>query len=141
MPGCALASCYAYTTWSISRYLGVQNALNLDNVEALQWDYRFRHSAPITGVPFLITAGTRCSADAAHLEMGLVAVSPSHNSSGATVMIGHACIQPHDGAPVISDAGTQRHARRRPHADAPRGAGRAAQVELTYRSAGDDRLQ
>ena len=33
--------------------------LNIENVEAVQYDYRFRDTAPVTGVPFVPTLGVR----------------------------------------------------------------------------------
>ena len=35
------------------------NVLFTENVEAVEYDYRFRESAPVTGVPFLPTLGVR----------------------------------------------------------------------------------
>jgi hypothetical protein len=37
----------------------VQNVLNVENVEASEWDYRYRESAPVTSVPLLPTIGIR----------------------------------------------------------------------------------
>jgi hypothetical protein len=50
---------WLYNTWSLGLYVDVQNALNLENVEATQYDYRFRDSSPITSVPFVPTLGIR----------------------------------------------------------------------------------
>jgi hypothetical protein len=50
---------WVFNTWMIGVYLDVQNALNVDNVEATRWDYRYRESAPVTGVPFVPTLGVR----------------------------------------------------------------------------------
>jgi TonB family protein len=50
---------WLFELWSMGLYLDVQNVLNADNVEAIQWDYRYRESAPITGVPILPTIGIR----------------------------------------------------------------------------------
>jgi TonB family protein len=50
---------WLYNTWSLGVYLDVQNVLNLDNVEATQYDYRFRESSPITSVPIVPTLGVR----------------------------------------------------------------------------------
>jgi len=50
---------WVFNTWLLGLYLDIQNVLNLDNVEATQWDYRYRDSAPVTSVPFLPTLGIK----------------------------------------------------------------------------------
>jgi TonB family protein len=50
---------WLFDTWSLGLYLDVQNLFARDNVEAIQYDYRFRASAPVTSVPFLPTLGIR----------------------------------------------------------------------------------
>lgn len=50
---------WLYNTWSLGLYLDVQNVFNAENVEATEYDYRFRDSAPVTGVPILPTIGIR----------------------------------------------------------------------------------
>jgi hypothetical protein len=50
---------WLYDTWSLGVYLDILNVLNLENEEAIQFDYRFRDSAPITSVPFVPTLGVR----------------------------------------------------------------------------------
>ncbi len=50
---------WLFNTWSMGVYLDVQNALNVENVEATQYDYRFRESAPVTGVPIIPSLGVR----------------------------------------------------------------------------------
>ena len=50
---------WAFDTWSISAYLDVQNVLNAENVEATQYDYRFRDSAPITSLPLVPSLGLK----------------------------------------------------------------------------------
>ncbi len=50
---------WLFERWSLGLYLDVQNVTNAANVEAVQWDYRFRQSAPITGIPLLPTIGIR----------------------------------------------------------------------------------
>jgi TonB family protein len=50
---------WVFKTWMFGIYVDIQNALNIENVEATQYDYRFRESAPITGVPFVPTIGIR----------------------------------------------------------------------------------
>lgn len=50
---------WLFKLWSFGLYLDIQNLFNADNVEATQWDYRYRESAPVSGVPFLPTLGVR----------------------------------------------------------------------------------
>ena len=50
---------WLFDTWSMGLYLDIQNAYNAKNVEATEYDYRFRESAPVTGIPFLPTIGIR----------------------------------------------------------------------------------
>lgn len=50
---------WLFHRWSLGLYLDVINVLNTKNVEAIQYDYRFRHSSPITSFPFLPTLGVR----------------------------------------------------------------------------------
>ena len=50
---------WLYNTWSIGAYIDVINVLNWKNVEATEYDYRYRETAPVTGVPFLPTIGIR----------------------------------------------------------------------------------
>jgi TonB family protein len=50
---------WLFKLWSMGLYVDVQNLLNATNVEAIQWDYRYRHSAPVSGVPLLPTIGVR----------------------------------------------------------------------------------
>lgn len=50
---------WLFNTWSMGVYLDVQNVLNVENVEATQYDYRFRDSAPVTSVPIVPTLGVR----------------------------------------------------------------------------------
>jgi hypothetical protein len=50
---------WVFDTWMIGAYLDIQNVLNVENVEATQYDYRRRESAPVTSVPFLPTIGVR----------------------------------------------------------------------------------
>lgn len=50
---------WTFQTWSIGLYLDIINVLNTKNVEAIQYDYRFRESSPITSFPFLPTLGVR----------------------------------------------------------------------------------
>ena len=50
---------WVFDTWMIGAYLDIQNLFNVENVEATQYDYRRRESAPVTSVPFLPTLGVR----------------------------------------------------------------------------------
>ena len=50
---------WLYKTWSLGLYLDIINVSNAENVEATQYDYRFRQSAPITSFPILPTLGVR----------------------------------------------------------------------------------
>jgi TonB family protein len=50
---------WLFELWSMGLYLDVQNVFNVGNVEAIEWDYRYRESAPVTGVPILPTIGIR----------------------------------------------------------------------------------
>lgn len=50
---------WLFDLWSMGLYLDVQNVFNVANVEAVEWDYRYRESAPVTGVPILPTIGVR----------------------------------------------------------------------------------
>jgi hypothetical protein len=50
---------WLFELWSLGLYLDVQNVFNVANVEAVEWDYRYRESAPVTGVPILPTIGIR----------------------------------------------------------------------------------
>jgi TonB family protein len=50
---------WLYERWSLGLYLDVINVANFENVEATEYDYRFRESAPITSFPILPTLGIR----------------------------------------------------------------------------------
>jgi len=50
---------WVFDTWMIGAYLDVQNVMNIENHEALQYDYRFRETSPVTSVPILPTVGVR----------------------------------------------------------------------------------
>jgi TonB family protein len=50
---------WLYNTWSIGAYIDIINVMNFKNVEATEYDYRFRESAPITSFPILPTLGLR----------------------------------------------------------------------------------
>ncbi|MEJ7598810.1 MAG: TonB-dependent receptor, partial [Kofleriaceae bacterium] len=50
---------WLYDTWSLGVYLDVINVANFENVEAFEYDYRFREKAPVTSFPILPTLGVR----------------------------------------------------------------------------------
>ncbi len=50
---------WLFNTWSLGAYLDIINVANLQNVEAFQYDYRFKEKAPITSYPILPTLGIR----------------------------------------------------------------------------------
>lgn len=50
---------WLFNNWSLSAYLDIQNLYNAKNVEAIQHDYRYRDTAPVTSVPFLPTLGVK----------------------------------------------------------------------------------
>jgi TonB family protein len=50
---------WLYQRWSLGLYLDVINALNFKNAEAIQYDYRYQHSAPVRSFPFLPDLGVK----------------------------------------------------------------------------------
>jgi TonB family protein len=50
---------WLFDTWMLGAYIDVQNVLDAENVEAYEYDYRFRETAPVTGVPIFPTIGIR----------------------------------------------------------------------------------
>ncbi|HTE54542.1 MAG TPA: TonB family protein [Kofleriaceae bacterium] len=50
---------WVFDTWMIGAYLDVQNVMNIENHEAIQYDYRYRAASPVTSVPILPTVGVR----------------------------------------------------------------------------------
>jgi hypothetical protein len=50
---------WVFDAWDLSFYLDVQNIENAMNAEFTTWDYRFRESAPVPGLPILPTFGLR----------------------------------------------------------------------------------
>lgn len=50
---------WVFDYFTIGAYLDIQNLLNIANVEAVNYDYRFREKAPVAGIPFLPTLGVR----------------------------------------------------------------------------------
>ncbi len=50
---------WTFDTWQIGVYLDVINVYNAENAEATQYDYRFRQTAPVRGVPIVPTLGVK----------------------------------------------------------------------------------
>ena len=50
---------WLYRTWTLGLYLDVINIFDRANVEAIQYDYRYRQSSPITSYPILPTLGVK----------------------------------------------------------------------------------
>jgi hypothetical protein len=50
---------WLFERWSLGVYLDIINVTNRKNVEALQYDYRFRQSSPVTSFPILPTLGLK----------------------------------------------------------------------------------
>ena len=50
---------WLFDTWSMGLYLDVINVTNATNVEAIQYDFRYRQSSPVTSFPILPTLGVR----------------------------------------------------------------------------------
>jgi TonB family protein len=50
---------WIFKTWSFGVYLDIINVLNIENTEAIQYDYRFRHSFPVTSFPIIPDIGVR----------------------------------------------------------------------------------
>ena len=50
---------WLFDTWSIGVYLDVINVTNATNVEAIQYDYRYRNTSPVTSFPILPTLGVK----------------------------------------------------------------------------------
>jgi TonB family protein len=50
---------WLFDTWSLALYLDIINVTNRSNTEAIQYDYRFRESAPVSSFPFLPTLGIK----------------------------------------------------------------------------------
>lgn len=50
---------WLFETWSLGLYVDVINAINRKNTEAIQYDYRYRESSPVTSFPILPTLGVR----------------------------------------------------------------------------------
>ena len=52
---------WIFKLWRFSAYLDVQNVYNAENPEATLWDYRFKKSGPLPGLPILPTLGLKGS--------------------------------------------------------------------------------
>jgi TonB family protein len=50
---------WLYERWSLGLYLDIINVANFENIEGVEYDYRFRESAPITSFPIFPTLGIR----------------------------------------------------------------------------------
>lgn len=50
---------WLFERWTFGVYLDIINVTNRTNVEAIQYDYRFRNSSPVTSFPFLPTLGVK----------------------------------------------------------------------------------
>ncbi|HEX4451973.1 MAG TPA: TonB family protein [Kofleriaceae bacterium] len=50
---------WLFNRWSFGVYLDIINVLDQTNVEAVQYDYRYRDSAPITSFPFVPDLGVK----------------------------------------------------------------------------------
>lgn len=56
-----LEKTWIFDLWRFSLYLDIQNVYNAENPEATLYDYRFRESGPLQGLPFLPTLGIKGS--------------------------------------------------------------------------------
>jgi len=50
---------WLYDTWSLGLYIDIINVTNRKNTEAVQYDYRYRDSSPVTSFPILPTLGVK----------------------------------------------------------------------------------
>ena len=50
---------WLFDTWSLGLYLDIINVTNATNVEAVQYDFRYRQSSPVSGFPILPTLGLK----------------------------------------------------------------------------------
>lgn len=50
---------WLFERWSLGLYLDIINVTNRKNTEALQYDYRYRQSSPVTSFPILPTLGLK----------------------------------------------------------------------------------
>src|SRR5262249_15209611 len=52
---------FVFKSWTLTLYLDVQNVYNAKNVESIFYDYRFRESFELPGIPILPILGVRAS--------------------------------------------------------------------------------
>jgi hypothetical protein len=50
---------FTFSLWTLGVYLDVQNVLDAENPESTAYDYRYRDSAPVRGLPILPVLGLR----------------------------------------------------------------------------------
>ena len=50
---------WLFERWSLGVYLDIINVTNRENTEAVQYDYRYRQSSPVTSFPILPTLGVK----------------------------------------------------------------------------------
>jgi TonB family protein len=50
---------WLFETWSLGLYIDIINVTNAENTEAVQYDYRYRESSPVTSFPILPTLGAK----------------------------------------------------------------------------------
>jgi hypothetical protein len=50
---------FTFDVWTLGLYVDVQNVFNAENAESFVYDYRFRQSAPVRGLPVLPVLGIR----------------------------------------------------------------------------------
>jgi hypothetical protein len=50
---------WLFERWSLGLYLDIINVTNTENTEAVQYDYRYRQSSPVTSFPILPTLGVK----------------------------------------------------------------------------------
>lgn len=50
---------WTFREWDLAAYLDVQNVYNANNPEFTTWDYRYRESAPVPGIPILPSFGVK----------------------------------------------------------------------------------
>ncbi|HEX2660568.1 MAG TPA: TonB-dependent receptor [Polyangia bacterium] len=50
---------FVFNLWTLSAYVDVQNVFNAQNPESYAYDYRFRESAPVRGLPILPVLGLK----------------------------------------------------------------------------------
>jgi hypothetical protein len=50
---------WTFTAWKLAFYVDVQNLYNATNAEGIAYDFEFRQTAPIRGIPILPSLGLR----------------------------------------------------------------------------------